>query len=75
MRQSFDKKVPVIEQRMRVAGAKQVGRKHNHVRSHDKERTLEEGKRRAAHRRMTFAKFKAKVRAYWRGEREEYPDE
>lgn len=78
MRQSFDKKVPLPEQRLRVALAKST---RNHPKRHAT------GARKAAKRRKNKAKttamlaqqkkrrqkFQAAAKAYWKGERDEHP--
>lgn len=74
MRQDFDRSVPLIEQRMRVAAAKEPGRKHQHrpgIRANERKKLA--AKRHAASMARKKAQFKALVAAYWRGERETYP--
>jgi hypothetical protein len=76
MHQTFGNKVSRLDQLMRVSRAKQVGRKHNH--------TLGPGKAAAKAARRNYVerqrqdkvwgRFADAVRAYWRGERETYPD-
>ena len=74
MRQTFDKSVPVMEQRIRVANMKQPGRKHNHVKGPTRSHEEKSGAKQWAHQQSIKArKFKDAVSAYWRGEREDYP--
>ena len=74
MKMDFDASVSRIEQLMRSAGARKVGRKHNHTPSR---RVLD--RRKAAHVRsckMAAIKskaFKQQVAAYWRGELDNFP--
>ena len=74
MRQTFDKSVPLIEQRMRVAFAKQPGRKHGHrkgpTRSHEEKETA---KRHAKLVVMKKRRHSALVSAYWNGLLDQYP--
>lgn len=74
MKQDFDRSVPLIEQRMRVAAAKEPGRKHQKrpgVKAIERRKLA--AKRHAKMVADNLAKFKAAVSAYWRGERETYP--
>lgn len=71
MRQSFDKKIPVWQQRLRVMNAKTPGHKHGTKRRSWK--VKEEAKKRALHLVAMKRKFKAKVREFWTGERDGYP--
>lgn len=71
MRQTFDKSVPLSEQRERVANAKVKGWKHGVKRRNWK--VKEKGRNRAAFKKMQRDKFRAKAAAYWKGEREAFP--
>lgn len=76
MRQDFDRSVPEMEQRLRVANAKQPGRKHQKrpgARANEARRAS--AKRAAALASAKFRKFKARVAAYWRGESDTYPEQ
>lgn len=63
MRQTFDKKIPVWQQRLRVMDAKTPGWKHGTKRRSWKAK--EKAKRVAEHKKMLRKKFKTKVRAFW----------
>ena len=71
MLQTFDKGVPLSEQRIRVAEMKSRGWKHKTKRRSWK--VKEAAKRRAGHIEIVKRKFKSKVAAYWRGERDNHP--
>lgn len=74
MKQDFDRSVPLIEQRMRVAAAKEPGRKHQKrpgVKAIERRKLA--SRRHAALVAMKRRKFKELVAAYWRGDRETYP--
>lgn len=71
MRQSFDKKVPVWQQILRVMEKKTPGHKHGTKRRSWK--VKEEAKKRSLHVAAMKRKFKAKVREYWSGKRNGYP--
>lgn len=75
MRMTFDAKTPLLEQRMRAAGRKKVGRKHNHTVGPGKAALAVERKRKAlaTKRARAWKRFQDAVRAYWRGERDTYP--
>lgn len=72
MLQTFDKKVPLSEQRERVANAKVKGWKHGAKRRNWK--IKEKQRNRVAFKNMLRDKFRAKAAAYWKGERETYPE-
>lgn len=69
MRQSFDKKIPVWQQRLRVMNAKTPGHKHGTKRRSWK--VKEKAKRVAAHKKIQRDRFKAKVRAFWAAKTDE----
>lgn len=74
MHQDFDRSVPLVEQRLRVANAKQPGRKHQKRQgSRFKERQRASAMRNAKLMAVYASRFKALVAAYWRGELEIYP--
>lgn len=75
MRLEFDSSVSLLEQRIRVAGAKTPGRKHQKRKG---AKAIEKLKAKTRRRNMFIAKqvskFKSEVSSYWRGERETYPE-
>ena len=74
MKQDFDSSVPVHEQLLRVAKAKEPGRKHQHrpgIRFLERKKLT--AKRRSAMLKAKRQRFTEAVAAYWRGERETYP--
>ena len=74
MRLEFDRKVPLLEQRLRVADVKQPGRKHQKRKgAKAKEKDKATAKRRHALELKKAAKYNALVAAYWRGQRDTYP--
>lgn len=74
MRQDFDGNVPEAEQRLRLAWKKTKGRKHQHKPSSRVNERRKAARMRSANMRSVIAeRFKAKVRAYWSGDAEEYP--
>lgn len=74
MRLEFDSSVPRADQLMRMSAAKQPGRKHNHKPS---SRVCERRRAGAARATQIIAckakAWKQQVSAYWRGERDDYP--
>jgi hypothetical protein len=74
MRQTFDSSVPLMEQRLRVANAKEPGRKHQKRKG---AKALEAAKARARRRvKLNSArhrKYKEAVRAYWLGQSDSHP--
>ena len=72
----FDAKVPLVEQRKRAAGRKKVGRKHNHKAGPGKAALKAERKRKfhATKLALRRQRYHAAVAAYWRGERDTYPE-
>jgi hypothetical protein len=75
MRQSFDKKIPVWQQRLRVMDKKTPGHKHGTKRRSSKVKEAARRKRLylAAKQKADKARYTAKVAAYWRGDSEEHP--
>lgn len=74
MRLEFNAGTPLLEQRLRVADAKQPGRKHQKRKgAKAKEKARATTKRRLALKAKKAAKLKAAVAAYWRGERDTFP--
>lgn len=71
MRQTFDKSVPLVEQRLRVANMKQKGWKHGTKRRSWEAK--EAAKSRAEYLLAKRRKMNERVREYWLGERENYP--
>lgn len=74
MRLEFDANVPRHEQLLKVDANKTPGRKHQKragIRA--KERAKASRLRNAALKNKKQAAFKAKVRAYWAGEIDQYP--
>lgn len=71
MRQSFDKKVPEWQQRLRVMNAKTPGHKHGTKRRSWK--VKEKAKKVAAHKKMLADRYKAKVRAFWTRKTDKHP--
>lgn len=74
MKQDFDSSVPVHEQLLRVAKAKEPGRKHQKrpgVKAIERRKLA--AKRHAALVAAKRRKFKDLVAAYWRGERDTHP--
>lgn len=76
MRQTFDRSIPLLVQRMRVAGAKQVGRKHNHTIGPGKAAELARRKAKAKNTRANTLRrrFSEAVSAFFRGETDQYPE-
>lgn len=76
MRMTFDAKTPLLEQQMRAAGRKKVGRKHNHKIGPGKTALAAQRKRKfaATKRAIRWKRFQDAVRAYWLGERDTYPE-
>ena len=75
MRLEFDSSVPRLTQLMRVASYKKPGRKHQKrpgIRAN--ERTKASLRRSADLKQIRREQFNAKVRAFWLGERETYPE-
>ena len=74
MRLEFNAGTPLHEQRIRVADAKQPGRKHQKRKgSKAKEKQRATAKRRTVLKAKKARKFKSDVAAYWRGELETFP--
>lgn len=74
MRQTFDRKMPVWQQRLRVMDAKQPGRKHQKRKgAKAKERDKATAKRRAQLNAVFHRKFHEAVRAYYAGNIDCYP--
>lgn len=74
MRLEFSSDVSLLEQRLRVANAKQPGRKH-HKRKGAKalEREKATNRRRVKYESAQFTKYKARVAAYRQGSLDTYP--
>ena len=74
MKQDFDSNVPRHEQLLRVATNKS-GHKHMHKKGPG--RAGNDAAKKAAHKSQTLSRLRKRVseaiRAYWRGERDEYP--
>lgn len=74
MRLEFNLGTPLLEQRMRVAGSKQPGRKHQKRKgAKSKEKDKATNKRRISLKAKMASKLKAAVAAYWRGELDTFP--
>lgn len=74
MRLEFNAGTPLLEQRLRVADAKQPGRKHQKRKGEKaKEKERATAKRRAALKAKKASRLKAAVAAYWRGGRDTFP--
>jgi hypothetical protein len=71
MRQTFDSKTPLWEQRIRVALAKKKGWKHGTKRRSWKAK--EQQRSGANHLKMLRARFKKKMRAFWTGKTDVHP--
>lgn len=75
MRQTFDRNVSLLEQRMRVAGAKQVGRKHDHRRGPGKakEMSMRRAKNISDKKARIWKRFSLAVSAFFAGKSDQYP--
>ncbi len=68
---TFDRSVPVHIQRLRSAERKRVGHKHMHTIGPGKKQRVRP--RANAHQKQQMRKFKQRVRAYYLGELDQYP--
>lgn len=75
MRKSFDQSVPLHEQLARGSKTVSTGRKHQHRIGPGKkaEKALKAAAIVNGMKKSKAARIKAKVRAYWAGEKEEHP--
>jgi len=74
MRLDFDKGTPLAEQFTRAGNRKKVGRKHDKRIGPTHHGARVDGQRMfRAQLDARWAKVKQKIRAYWRGERDEHP--
>jgi hypothetical protein len=73
MLQTFDKKTPLWEQRIRVAEAKNPGWKHGTRRRPSSRKAQQKAVTRKLAKDARARRYKAKVRAYWTGQSDKHP--